>query len=74
MQKRESKRSNRSKRRLETRRHPTDRARPDAGAHQGAVETDVTQTTPPDNRPDNQTGGSSKASDDIDPADELTPG
>jgi hypothetical protein len=74
MQKRDSKRSNRSKRRLEIRRRPTDRARPDAGAHQGAVETDVTQTTPPDNRPDNQTGGSSKASDDIDPADELTPG
>ncbi len=71
MQKINSNRSNRSLRRSEAKRRSVEQARRNPSAHQGAVESDVTPTTPPDNGPDSQ---ASRTSDDIDPADELTPG
>lgn len=71
MQKINSNRSNRSLRRSETRRRTVEQARRNPSGHQGAVESDVAPTTPPDNGPDSQAG---KTSDEIDPADELTPG
>ncbi len=75
MQKHDSKTSNRSKGRPEARRkRPVGKERRDPGAHQGAVETQVSPITPPTTGLDTQAGTPSRRNDEIDPAEELTPG
>jgi hypothetical protein len=71
MQKHDSKTPNRSGARRE---RPASKERRDSGAHQGAVETQVSPITPPTTGPDAQAGTPSRHNDEIDPAKELTPG
>jgi hypothetical protein len=71
MQKHDSKPSTRTGVR---RKRPVGKARRDSGAHQGAVETQVAPITPPTASPDTQPSRPSRHGDEIDPAEELTPG
>jgi hypothetical protein len=53
---------------------PADDAPPAPAQHQGATETDVTHTTPPVKDPADLVGETDEDDDEIDPAEELTPG